>query len=275
LIRPGELFASVRLLRGTIGFYFIQKFLMTKTFSIVVPLFNEEENIVPLVETVFAVVGSDPNFAEIVLVDDGSGDRTAALAVELARCEERIRLVRHQKNQGLGAAIRSGIDAATGDFVLYTDADLPFDFKLIPQLFAVAGENRIVSGSRLNRGEGGRRWILTKGYNLLVRQLFGLRMRDANFACKIFPKRFLNKAKFTASGSFIDVEMLLEARRCGLEIYEQPLEYHPRTRGLSTLSRPRVILFIMREMLAYAYESKIARRQWTTLPTALNLSESE
>lgn len=220
-------------------------------FSIVVPLFNEEENIFPLVEKITEAVGENPGFLEIVLVDDGSKDATAKLALNLAERDERIRLVRHKRNQGLGAAIRTGLNAARGDFVLYTDADLPFDFKLIPQLLSLANENRVVSGYRLNRGEGGRRFILTTVYNFLIWLFFGLLMRDVNFACKIFPKRFLQTAEFNSAGSFIDVEILLEARRLGLEIIEHPLVYYPRTRGLSTLSRPQVILFILREMFGY------------------------
>lgn len=232
---------------------------MTDTVSIVVPLFNEEENINPLVENIINAAGADSRFLEIVLVDDGSADQTAAKAAKLAGRDKRIRLVRHECNQGLGAAIRTGLNAARGNFVLYTDADLPFDFRLIPQLFSLADENSVVAGYRLNRGEGGRRLILTKVYNALVWLFFGLRMRDVNFACKIFPKRFLQKTEFNSQGSFIDVEILLEARRLGFEILEHPLRYYPRTRGLSTLSRPAVILFIFKEMLGYADRIYIAR----------------
>lgn len=221
------------------------------TFSIVVPLFNEEENVQPLIQMITEAIGDDPRLSEIVLVDDGSVDATAELTLRLAEFDQRIRLIRHHRNQGLGAAIRTGLKAAQSDFVLYTDADLPFDFKLIPQLLALASENRLVSGYRLNRGEGGRRWVLTTVYNFLIWLFFGLSMHDVNFACKIFPQQFLRAANFNSAGSFIDVEILLEARRFGLEIIEHPLVYFPRTRGLSTLSRPQVILFILREMFAY------------------------
>ncbi len=234
---------------------FYQQFFMqiqNKTnFSIVVPLFNEEENIFPLVQKITEAVGENPGFLELVLVDDGSRDATANLALSLAERDKRIRLVRHKRNQGLGAAIRTGLNTAQGGFVLYTDADLPFDFKLIPQLLSLANENRVVSGYRLNRGEGGRRFVLTTVYNFIIWLFFGLSMRDVNFACKIFPKRFLQTAEFNSAGSFIDVEILLEARRLGLEIVEHPLRYYPRTHGLSTLSRPQVILFILREMFGY------------------------
>ncbi len=251
---------------------------LENTFSIVVPLFNEEENIEPLVRRIFEATGTHPNFLEIVLVDDGSRDETASLALKLAEADSRVRLVRHAENRGLGAAIRTGLRAARGDFALYTDADLPFDFNLIPQLFALANEQRVVAGCRLNRGEGLRRLILTRGYNFIVRLVFGLQMRDANFACKIFPKRFLNDAAIDSEGSFIDVEMLLEARRLGLEIYEQPLQYLPRERGLSTLSRPSVILCILKEMSGYAlgnFSGLIAVRSAKTVQEPLELFTSE
>src|ERR1051326_7744115 len=121
--------------------------------SIVIPLYNEEENVEPLVKSIFRVMAEDPDFLELVLVDDGSHDRTATLARSLASREGRIRLVRHQCNRGLDAAIRTGCEAAAGELVLYTDADLPFDFDLIPQLLSLAAPQQIVIGYRANRGE--------------------------------------------------------------------------------------------------------------------------
>src|SRR5262245_48495305 len=101
--------------------------------SIVVPLYNEEENIDLLVKEIIEVFAADARFLELVLVDDGSHDRTASLALEFAQRESRVRLLKHERNRGLGAAIRTGLEAARGDLILYTDADLPFNFKLIPQ----------------------------------------------------------------------------------------------------------------------------------------------
>ncbi|MGH9840313.1 MAG: glycosyltransferase family 2 protein [Blastocatellia bacterium] len=98
------------------------------TLSVVVPLYNEEENLPLLVSSLFDVLAANQSFLELVLVDDGSRDRTAAMAAGLAAREPRIRLVQHECNRGLGAAIRTGLEAARGDLILYTDADLPFDF---------------------------------------------------------------------------------------------------------------------------------------------------
>jgi glycosyltransferase involved in cell wall biosynthesis len=152
----------------------------------------------------------------------------------------------------LGAAIRTGFAAAEGDLVLYTDADLPFDFKLIPQLLALASDKNVVIGYRANRGEGFRRWVLTKGYNLICRLALRLNVRDINFACKLIPRSALLEVRLGSEGSFIDAELLLECRRQGFSITEFPLTYYPRVHGLSTLSRPAVITGIFNEMIRYA-----------------------
>jgi len=221
--------------------------------SLIVPLYNEEDNLQPLVESVFAVLAADPNFLELLLVDDGSSDRTAALGLRLANREPRIRLVSHNRNRGLGAAIRTGLQEAKGELILYTDADLPFDFKLIPQLLTLATPDNVVVGRRTNRGEGLRRWLLTKGYNLLCHYLLGLHLKDVNFACKIIPRSALSGMRLNSEGSFIDAELLLECRRQELAITEFPLTYYPRIRGQSKLSSSTVIFGILSEMVAYLF----------------------
>jgi len=221
------------------------------TYSIVVPLYNEEENVRPLIRRVFEVVGDHPMFRELVLVDDGSCDKTVELIEREALSESRIRLIRHEINRGLGGAIRTGLRHASGDLVLYTDADLPFDFSHIPSLLSEASPERVVVGYRLNRDEGVRRWVLSRMYNLLISNIFWLRVRDVNFACKVIPRGLARQALLESEGSFIDAEILLEARRFGLDIDEYPLRYYPRTRGESTLSRPGVILSILQEMAVY------------------------
>lgn len=226
--------------------------------SIIVPCFNEEENLPLLIGAIFGTMSADPRFLELIIVDDGSRDRTAEIVHGLAAYEPRLRLIKHARNRGLGAAIRTGLEAAVGDFILYTDADLTFDFGQIPHLLIRTSEETLVIGYRANRGEGLRRWLLSKGYNLLCRAAFGLRVRDVNFACKLLPRRALNGMRLTSEGSFIDAELLIEGRKRGLRLIELPLTYYPRTRGLSTLSRPRVMIGILAEMIRYARRRKEA-----------------
>ena len=228
------------------------------TLSIIVPVFNEAESLPLTVAAIFQELGADTDFLELVLVDDGSRDQTVEIAQQLRAAEPRIRLVKHDRNRGLGAAIRTGLAAAEGELMLYTDADLPFDFKLIPDLLALAQPNHIVIGCRNNRGEGGRRWLLSKGYNLLCRLALGVWVKDINFACKLLPRKAVRRMNLYAEGSFIDAEMLLECRRLGYDIAQLPMTYYPRTVGESTLSRPRVVRVILEEMIRYFWRNAFA-----------------
>src|SRR5262249_23829365 len=205
----------------------------------------------------------------LLLVDDGSQDRTAQIAAELASREPRVRLLKHERNRGLGAAMRTGFVAARGELVLYTDADLPFDLRLIPELWSLGSADTAIAGCRANRGEGPRRWLLSRFYNLLCRTLLGLDVQDVNFACKVIPRRVLREIQLKSEGSFIDAELLLECHRRGLRILEFPMTYYPRVRGLSTLSRPRVIAGILFEMLVY-----LVRRETKSIAAAAPI-ESE
>ena len=223
------------------------------TLSLIVPLFNEDENLPVLIESVLAVLSEDPDFLELVLIDDGSRDQTKAKALEFSACDPRIRLVGHDRNRGLGAAIRTGLREAGGDLILYTDADLPFDFRLIPELIALSTGENVVIGYRTNRGDGLRRWLQSRVYNLLCRFLLGLHLHDVNFACKLLPRRAVLNARLSADGSFIDAELLFECLREGLSLTEFPMAYFPRTRGESTLSRPGVVIVILKELFRHLF----------------------
>lgn len=190
---------------------------------------------------------------EVLIVDDASTDGTAAIADALAAAaDERVRVVHHAVNRGLGGAIRTGLDTATGDLVLYTDADLPFDLAELDKAVRVSRvyDADVVSLYRLDRtGEGPRRFVYSYIYNHLVRALFGLRVRDVNFAGKLVTRRVLDAVDLHSEGSFIDVELLVQAQRRGFNIMQFGVDYFPRTRGVSTLSSWSVIGGIVRELV--------------------------
>jgi glycosyltransferase involved in cell wall biosynthesis len=231
--------------------------------SIIAPMYNEEENVGPLVEAVLAALGDDPDFLELVLVDDGSRDRTAATAASLAARDPRIRLVSHQRNRGLGAGIRSALAASRGELILYTDADLPWDLRQIPELLDLAAANpgHLVLGFRANREEGSWRAVMSSAYGALCRLLLGLRLRDVNFACKLFPRAAVDGLELASEGSFIDAELVLGCKHRGFEFVELPIAYQPRQRGVSTAARPRVVLGILREIIVYAFRPRPSDRR--------------
>jgi len=190
---------------------------------------------------------------EIVIVDDASTDGTAAVADALAREDPRVRVIHNPRNRRLGGALRAGYAAATKDLVFYTDADLPVDLAELPRAVRLLDYQQadVVAAYRFDRtSEGLVRALYTLCYNHLIRTLFGLRVRDVNFAFKLFRRSVLEKFTLTSEGSFIDAEFLLRARKAGCVIIQIGLDYFPRTRGTSTLGSVPVILSILRDMVA-------------------------
>ena len=196
---------------------------------------------------------------ELIVVDDASTDRTAAYADEMAGSDTHIRVVHHDRNRKLGGSIKSGFAAATGDLVLYTDADLPFEMIELVRAIRVLRtyEADVISAYRLDRtGEGPRRAIYSWVYNWLIQLSFGTRVRDINFAFKLCRRSVLDAVALSSEGSFIDAELVIRAQKGGFSIVQIGVDYFPRTRGVSTLSSPAVIRKMLREMTRLRGELK-------------------
>jgi glycosyltransferase involved in cell wall biosynthesis len=236
---------------------------VSASISVVIPMYNEAESIEAAVAAARAALEAAGADYEIVIVDDASTDGSAALVEALASRDARIRLLRHARNRTLGGALRTGFGAAANELVLYTDADLPVDLQVLPRALALLDESGadLLLGYRLNPGAAGaRRAVYTRAYNALVRSVFGLPVRDVNFAFKLFRRRLLGSMTLRSEGSFIDAELLLRAREAGARFVELGVPYRPRTRGRSTLASPGVILKLLRELIAYRRELRRAER---------------
>ena len=189
--------------------------------SIFFPMWNEEQYIHRAVRAAKEicdqlVADNEVGDYELIVVDDASTDRTAEYADELVEADHRIRVVHHDRNRKLGGSIKSGFAAATGDVVLYTDADLPFEMiELVRALRVLRNyEADMVSAYRLDRtGEGLRRAVYSWVYNWLIQLSFGTRLRDINFAFKLCRRRVLEAVTLSSEGSFIDAELVIRAQK--------------------------------------------------------------
>lgn len=228
-----------------------------ETLTIFFPMWNEEAYIARTLAAAKEVAdellaaGTICDY-ELIVVDDASTDLTGKLADEMAAADPHVKVVHHPVNRKLGGSIKTGFAAATGDLVLYTDADLPFDMAELHKAIRLLRyyEADIVSAYRFDRvGEGPSRAIYTFFYNVMIRRLFGVRMRDINFAFKLCRARVFDHVQLRSEGSFIDAELVIRATRLGYEMLQFGVDYFPRTRGESTLSSPSVITTILREML--------------------------
>ena len=232
--------------------------------SIFFPMWNEElyvERAIDWAKRVCDPMVTDGLIAdyELLIVDDASTDRTPELADALAAADRHVRVVHHERNRKLGGSIKTGFANAKGDLILYSDADLPFDMDEIPRSVRLLTEYDvdIVSAYRLDRtGEGYLRAIYTFFYNLLIRWMFRVKARDINFAFKLLHKRVFQHIQLRSEGSFIDAELIIRATRMGYEILQIGVDYFPRTRGVSTLSSPMIIVKILGEMRTLRGELK-------------------
>jgi glycosyltransferase involved in cell wall biosynthesis len=214
-------------------------------------MYNEEAYVERSVAAARAALEEMGGDWEIVIVDDASTDGTGARADRLAAADSRVRAIHNPVNRRLGGTLRAGYAAATKDLVFYTDADLPVDFGQLPRAVRLLEYQQadLLAGYRFDRtSEGLHRALYTIGYHVLIRLLFGLRIRDVNFAFKLFRRSLLQRIELKSEGSFIDAELLLRARKAGAVMIQLGLDYFPRTRGPSKLSSLGVIAAILREM---------------------------
>ncbi len=237
--------------------------------SIFFPMWNEELYIQRAIDAAEEIceqlvgLGEIADY-ELIVVDDASTDATGALADQLAAADPHVRVVHHQQNRKLGGSMKSGFAAATGDLVLYTDADLPFEMLELVRAIRVLRiyEADVVSAYRLDRtGEGPRRAVYSWVYNWLVQLSFGTRVRDINFAFKLCRRRVLDAIELVSEGSFIDAELVIRAQRSGFQIVQIGVDYFPRTRGVSTLSSTAVIRRMLKEMTTLRRELKTVAPQ--------------
>jgi glycosyltransferase involved in cell wall biosynthesis len=224
---------------------------MPPSVSVVIPMHNEEAYVERSVAAARAALDDMRGEWEIVIVDDASTDGTRALADRLAAADPRVRVLHNAVNRRLGGTLREGYAAATKELVFYTDADLPVDLAELPRAVRLLEYQQadLLAGYRFDRtSEGLLRAVYTIGYHLLIRTLFGLLVRDVNFAFKLFRRSLLQRIELKSEGSFIDAELLLRARKAGAVMIQLGLDYFPRTRGRSTLASLDVIAAILREM---------------------------
>ncbi|HRX84981.1 MAG TPA: glycosyltransferase family 2 protein [Phycisphaerae bacterium] len=214
------------------------------------PCHNEEENVVRVTEDALRMARRVSPDHEVIIVDDGSKDRTPALADELAaKYPGEVRAVHNVPNRGYGGALQRGFCEATKEWIFYTDGDGQFDVEEIDKLIPLLAEFDIASGIRLDRKDSWMRRMNAECWNWLVGVVLGLRIHDVDCAFKIYPRRFIESVTLRSEGALIDAEMLARATRAGYRIGQVGVHHYPRVAGESSGGNIRVILRAFRELL--------------------------
>lgn len=218
-------------------------------------MYNEKENIEEAVSEALRVGHIITPDLEIVIVDDASTDGCGGIADRLADEHPEVKVLHHAHNRKLGGSLKTGFDAATKEWILYMDSDLPIRMDDALQAVPLTDNADIVIGWRKSRAESKKREVMSKIYNNMIRIFFNLHVIDVNFAFKLFDRSFYKNSLITSEGSFIDAELLLEMQRNGARFAELGMDYYPRVAGVSTLASNSVVLKILVEMIKYRVEA--------------------
>lgn len=227
---------------------------MAKSLSFVLPAFNEEANIAESIRrgcSVLARLEHQGLIAEweIVVVDDGSCDGTVARARGMV--EPRVRVVSHSENLGYGAALRTGFDAAQGELVFFTDADLQFDVEELDRLVPFIDEFDIVAGVRSPRQDPWMRRANAVAWAMALYGAFGLDVQDVNCAFKLFRAEVFDGLSISSDGAFVNAEILLKSAQRGFTIRQVPVSHFARPAGEQTGADPKVVLRAIRELARF------------------------
>jgi glycosyltransferase involved in cell wall biosynthesis len=209
------------------------------------PAHNEEANLAGLVEEALAALPSLAETFEIIAVNDGSRDRTAAIADEFAAAHpDVVRAVHHPTNLGYGAALRSGLAEARYELVAFTDGDRQFqvaDLGRLTERLSAPDRPDVVVGFRIKRADPVIRTIYARLYRLANRIFFGLAVTDVDCACKLFRREALEGLRVESGGAFFSAELLIKLRAAGRSVAEVGVPHYPRTAGSPTGAKPSVV----------------------------------
>jgi glycosyltransferase involved in cell wall biosynthesis len=215
------------------------------TLSLVLPAFNEEANIEIVVGRALEILPEFTSGFEIIVVNDGSRDATAEIIDRLARADCRVRPVHHRINEGYGGAIKSGFRTSTCEYVMFMDADRQFDIADIRLLSPFVPLFDIVAGFRMERSDPIIRRINAEVFNIAVRILFDVHIRDLDCAFKIFRGDLIRSLELTSAGALLNAETQAKLRRQGATLVQVGVPHYPRVAGQATGGNIKVILRAM------------------------------
>jgi glycosyltransferase involved in cell wall biosynthesis len=216
------------------------------------PALNEEDNVAPIVSEALAVLPRFADDVEVTVVDDGSTDRTGAIADELAKKDPRVRVIHHGARRGYGGAVRSGLRSATKRWIFFTDGDRQFALEDLALLIAASDDVDSVVGYRKKRADPPRRLFVAWVYNHLIRLLFGGGWRDVDCAFKLFRREVFDRVpleRVRSEGAFFSPELLITLHRAGIRVRQVGVRHFPRTAHEPKGASPRVILRAIRDLL--------------------------
>lgn len=213
--------------------------------SLFFPAYNEEANVGGTIEKCVAMLEPLGCQYEVIIVDDGSKDRTADIVREYAAKNPSVILERHEKNRGYGGALQTGFGRCSKGLIFFSDCDLQFDLSELQLLIDKMQSDPTldaVIGYRIKRADPFNRKLNAFGWKMWARLLFGLKVKDIDCAFKLFKRSVIENIQIESTGALINVEILAKIRKMGCKLTELGVHHYPRTAGTQTGAKLHVIL---------------------------------
>lgn len=216
------------------------------------PAYYDEGNLPRLIPEVVDVLSDCTSAYDILIIEDGSPDRTGAVADELAERFPHVRVIHHPVNYGYGATIAEGFRLARKyEWVLTTDGDRQYDIHELSRFLPYLNDADAVIGYRPIRALSPYRLLQTWAYNQLIRTVLGLRVKDVNTSFKMVRRSCLERFPLHCQSSFIDAEMLVKLSRSHARIREVAVSHRPRKFGIASGAKPHVVLATVRDLVTF------------------------
>ena len=221
--------------------------------SLVLPAYNEADNIEPMVAEAVPALEANADDYEIIVVDDGSADDTADVTRLVMQRNPHVRLLEHPVNQGFGAAVFDGFTSATKDWIFYTDADRQFVLSELERFVPHMDQADLIAGYRAPRRDPFMRVLYGKGWSMLCTLMFGYTVRDVDCGFKLFRREIIEELapQIASRGATFSIEWLVRAKRAGYRFVELPVSHRPRVAGSQTGANINVIVRAFRELVRF------------------------
>ncbi len=209
--------------------------------SVFFPAYNDAPSLPGLIEKTFAVLKEYVEDYEVIVINDGSRDKTGEVLERLRlEYQPHMRVITHPQNRGYGGALRSGFGAARKDFVFYTDGDSQYDVGELPRLLECIGPaTGLVNGYKLERHDPWHRIWIGNVYNFCARLLFRIRISDIDCDYRLIRRDLLDRIHLTCTSGTICVELVRKLELSGCEVVEVGVHHYPRLYGRSQFFRVR------------------------------------
>lgn len=219
--------------------------------SVFFPAFNDAPTLPALIEKTFATLSEHATDFEVIVVNDGSADSTAAVLEDLrVKFQPNFRVVTHEVNRGYGGALRSGFAAATRDFVFYTDGDAQYDVTELPKLLELVDDSTgLVNGYKMERNDPWHRIWIGKAYNRFARFLFGVKLRDIDCDFRLIRRKVMDDIELVSTSGTICVELVRRIEMSPWSVAEVGVHHYPRLHGRSQFFRVKSLLNTLLQLI--------------------------